>query len=89
MNALKIDQSLVHEITADEGDATIVGAMINIGKGLKKRVIAEGSEARAQLNFLHRRGRDEGQGYYFSRTVVAQQFAKVSETGLSATLIVN
>ena len=29
---------------------------------------------------------DEGQGYYFSRPIVAQQFAKLLETGISATV---
>ena len=52
----KVDQSFVQEITADPGDATIVSAMINIGKSLNQRVIAEGVETRAQLEFLRRHG---------------------------------
>jgi diguanylate cyclase (GGDEF)-like protein/PAS domain S-box-containing protein len=76
-DALKLHQSFVQEITTDPGDATIVSAMINIGRSLKQRVIAEGIETRAQLNFLQRHGCAEGQGYYFSRPVVAEQAGKL------------
>jgi EAL domain-containing protein (putative c-di-GMP-specific phosphodiesterase class I) len=63
VDALKLHQSFVQEITADPGDATIVDAMINIGKSLKQRVIAEGVETRAQLHFLQHHGCAEGQGF--------------------------
>jgi diguanylate cyclase (GGDEF)-like protein/PAS domain S-box-containing protein len=85
VDALKLHQSFVQEITADAKDATIVDAMINIGKSLKRRVIAEGVETRAQLNFLQRHGCAEGQGYYFSRPIAAEQVGtllkSVSGTG--------
>jgi diguanylate cyclase (GGDEF)-like protein/PAS domain S-box-containing protein len=82
VDALKLHQSFVQEITADPGDATIVSAMINIGKSLNQRVIAEGVETRAQLNFLQHHGCNEGQGYYFSRPVVAEQAEKLIEAAL-------
>jgi diguanylate cyclase (GGDEF)-like protein/PAS domain S-box-containing protein len=79
VDALKLDQSFVQEISADPGDADIVSAMIDIGKSAKLRVIAEGVETRAQLIFLQRHGCGEGQGYYFSRPVVAEQARKLIE----------
>jgi EAL domain-containing protein (putative c-di-GMP-specific phosphodiesterase class I) len=82
VDALKLHQSFVQEITVDPGDATIVSAMINIGKSLKQRVIAEGVETRAQLNFLQHHGCNEGQGYYFSRPVMAEQAEKLIEAAL-------
>jgi diguanylate cyclase (GGDEF)-like protein/PAS domain S-box-containing protein len=82
VDALKLHQSFVQEITEDPGDATIVSAMINIGKSLKQRVIAEGVETRAQLNFLQLHGCNEGQGYYFSPPVVAEQAEKLIEAAL-------
>ena len=82
VDALKLHQSFVQEITVDPGDATIVDAMINIGKSLKQRVIAEGVETRAQLHFLQRHGCAEGQGYYFSRPVIAGQVGKLLQSGL-------
>jgi EAL domain-containing protein (putative c-di-GMP-specific phosphodiesterase class I) len=56
--------------------------MINIGKSLKQRVIAEGVETRAQLHFLQHHGCAEGQGYYFSRPVIAGQVGKLLQCGL-------
>jgi diguanylate cyclase (GGDEF)-like protein/PAS domain S-box-containing protein len=86
-DALKLHQSFVQEITADPGDATIVSAMINIGKSLKQRVIAEGVETRAQLDFLQRHGCGEGQGYFFSRPVVAEQAGKLFKIGIREELV--
>jgi EAL domain-containing protein (putative c-di-GMP-specific phosphodiesterase class I) len=84
IDALKLDQSFVRDIIAGSEDAIVVSAVISMGKSLKHRVIAEGVETLEQLEFLQAHGCDEGQGYYFSRPVVAQQFAKLLETGISA-----
>jgi diguanylate cyclase (GGDEF)-like protein/PAS domain S-box-containing protein len=86
-DALKLHQSFVQEITADPGDAAIVSAMINIGRSLKQRVIAEGVETRAQLDFLQRHGCGEGQGYYFSRSVEAEQAANLFKAAMPPGLI--
>lgn len=72
-DALKLHQSFVQEITSNPQDALIVSAMINIGTSLKQRVIAEGVETQAQLNFLQLHGCGEGQGYYFSRPVPPEE----------------
>ena len=81
-DALKLHQSFVQEITADPRDAAIVSAMINIGKSLKQRVIAEGVETRSQLDFLQLHECREGQGYYFSRPVMAGQVANLFKVGV-------
>ena len=85
VDALKLHQSFVHDITEDLADATIVSAMISIGKSLNQRVIAEGIETRAQLEFLKRHDCDEGQGYYFSPPVSAEQAGKLLEVGVFST----
>jgi diguanylate cyclase (GGDEF)-like protein/PAS domain S-box-containing protein len=82
VDALKLDQSFVQEITEDPGDATIVSAMINVANSLNQRVIAEGVETRAQLKFLQSHGCGEGQGYYFSHPVAAEQAGKLLEAGI-------
>jgi diguanylate cyclase (GGDEF)-like protein/PAS domain S-box-containing protein len=79
IDALKVDKSFVQEITSGSTAAPIVSAVISMGKSLKHRVIAEGVETRDQLTFLQAADCDEGQGYYFSRPLVAQQFAWVLE----------
>jgi diguanylate cyclase len=59
-----------------------VTAVIALAQSLKLRVIAEGAEVSAELKFLRAHNCDEVQGYYFSRPVVAEQFAKLLETGI-------
>ena len=86
IDAVKVDQSFVRDIIASTDDAIVVSAVISMGKSLKHRVIAEGVETPEQLAFLQAHGCDEGQGYYFSRPLLAQQFAKLLETGISATI---
>jgi diguanylate cyclase (GGDEF)-like protein len=81
-DALKLHHSFVQEITADPRDAAIVSAMINIGRSLKQRIIAEGVETSAQLEFLRRHGCGEGQGYFFSRPVVAERVANLFKVGI-------
>lgn len=65
LNTLKIDQSFVHDITTDMDSATIVEAIIALGKSLGLNVIAEGVEYNDQVFFLKERSCDLFQGYYF------------------------
>jgi len=83
VDTLKVDRSFVREIKMDPESINLVGAMINIGKSLNQRVVAEGVENRSQLNFLQRHGCDEGQGFYFSQPVVAEQAGSLFKTGLN------
>jgi EAL domain-containing protein (putative c-di-GMP-specific phosphodiesterase class I) len=77
INALKIDQSFVRQITTAPDETTIVTAVISMGRSLKLRVVAEGVETQEELAFLQAQQCDEAQGYYFSRPVLPQQFAKM------------
>ena len=85
IDTLEIDQSFVHEINAHTGtdDGTIIKAVIDMGRSLKHRVVAEGVETAEQLAFLQCYGCDTGQGFYFSRPLPATEFAKLLETGIS------
>jgi EAL domain-containing protein (putative c-di-GMP-specific phosphodiesterase class I) len=77
IDTLKIDQSFVRDVTTDADDASIVSAVISMGKSLHMQVVAEGVETRAQLEFLQELSCPEGQGYYFSPPVVAAKFAQL------------
>jgi len=83
IDALKIDQSFVRQITSAPDDTTIVTAVISMGQSLKLRVVAEGVETLQELKFLQAHECDEAQGYYFSRPVLPEQFARLLKTGIS------
>jgi CheY-like chemotaxis protein len=85
-SVLKIDQSFVHEINSDPVGMSIVCAVISMGKSLRHRVVAEGVETAAQFAFLQGQQCREGQGYYVSRPLVAEQFVRLSTTGQSGVL---
>jgi EAL domain-containing protein (putative c-di-GMP-specific phosphodiesterase class I) len=77
IDTLKIDQSFVRDLVTDPDDASIVSAVISMGKSLHMRVVAEGIETSAQLMFLQEQCCPFGQGYYLSPSVVATQFAQL------------
>jgi diguanylate cyclase (GGDEF)-like protein/PAS domain S-box-containing protein len=79
LDSLKIDQSFVRQITATPNQTGIVSAIIDMGKNLTLRVVAEGVETAEELDFLQSRHCDEAQGYYFSRPVPPHQFVKLFE----------
>jgi EAL domain-containing protein (putative c-di-GMP-specific phosphodiesterase class I) len=73
INTLKIDRSFVSNIASNLDDASIVSAMISMGKNLHVRVVAEGVETQEQLAFLQARECPFGQGYYFSKPMAGQE----------------
>jgi len=87
IDALKIDQSFVRQITITPENTTIVRAIISMGRSMKLRLIAEGVETKDELAFLQDHQCDEGQGYYFSRPVPAQEFAKLLKSGSPVTVL--
>ncbi len=84
IDVLKIDQSFVRDVVPDSDNGIIVTAVIGMGRNLRLRVVAEGVETRAQWKFLRARQCDEGQGFYFSPPLVADQFAQLLKTGISS-----
>jgi diguanylate cyclase (GGDEF)-like protein/PAS domain S-box-containing protein len=77
LDALKIDQSFLHKIYVAPDDSIIVSAIIGMGRAIGLRVIAEGVETADELAFLRANECDEAQGYYFSKPVPADEFAKL------------
>lgn len=77
IDTLKIDPSFMRDIATDPDDGSIVSAVIGMGKNLKQRVIAEGVETHAQLDFLLARQCDEGQGFLFNHPLPAEDFGRL------------
>ena len=72
LDKIKIDKSFVQDIGQDEG-ATIVRAVIQLGRSLGMTVIAEGVETPEQEAYLIAEGCQEGQGYYYSKPLSARE----------------
>ena len=87
IDVLKIDKSFVQRITSDPDGSSIVSAIIDMGKNLKQRVIAEGIETEEQRVFLQAHHCEEGQGYLFSRPLPAAQFAQLLRVGIAENVV--
>lgn len=74
LDKIKIDRSFVQDVLVDEDDATIVRAIIQLGRSLNMEVIAEGVESTEQEAYIIAQGCNEGQGYYYSRPLSANAF---------------
>jgi len=82
IDALKIDRSFIRELATNSDDASVVRAMISMGRSLQMKVVAEGVETREQLECLRRYGCPEGQGYYFSKAIDAADFTRLLRRGI-------
>ena len=81
IDALKIDQSFVRDITTDANAAAISAAIVALARTLRLNVIAEGVETREQAELLLSQGCAEGQGYLYSRPLPADRFVEWLERG--------
>lgn len=73
INKLKIDRSLVRDITSDHNDKLITSAVISLGQSLGLTVLAEGVECIHQQAFLANEGCNYLQGYLFGKPQPASQ----------------
>ncbi|HEY9885613.1 MAG TPA: bifunctional diguanylate cyclase/phosphodiesterase [Thermosynechococcaceae cyanobacterium] len=74
---LKIDRSFVQDVTSNPDSAAVTDAIIALAKSLRLNITAEGIETQEQLDYLQKRGCEEGQGFYFSRPVPADVIAQM------------
>ena len=77
IDLIKIDRSFVKEVPGDSDNSAIVSAIVAMARALGLRVVAEGVEHVAQVDFLRRLGCDELQGYMFSKPIPALAFAEL------------
>lgn len=74
IHRLKVDRSFVMNVTENNGDASITSTIIQLGHSIGLKVIAEGVETEAQVNFLTDNHCDEFQGYFFSKPLPPAEF---------------
>ena len=91
IQSLKIDRSFVNRIGLGFHDDAIVTAIIALAQSLRLRVLAEGTETAAQIEFLRERGCRAAQGYFYSWPVDADAFTalllKPVESAASAAIV--
>lgn len=75
LDKIKIDKSFVQDLIDDDDDATIVRAIIQLGKSLGMQVIAEGVETLEQEAYVISEGCHEGQGYLYSKPLGARELS--------------
>lgn len=77
VDILKIDRSFVRELEHGNGDAAIVDAVINLGRSLDMKIVAEGVELAAQHDYLAKLGCDFGQGHLYHKATPAQRVPEI------------
>lgn len=85
---VKLDQSLVRNLTVEEADQRLVKALIGLAKKLGYCVVAEGIETDAIRKLVRQWGCDEGQGYLIARPMEADtllSWLQPNQTMLGAT----
>ena len=73
VDKLKIDQSFIRNLEVDRHDLAIVRSIIQLANGFEMKTIAEGIETQGQLEILRKEGCHEGQGYFYSHPLPANQ----------------
>jgi len=81
IDVLKIDCAFIREIGTDPDDAAVARAIINLAHSLDLKVVAEGVETAAQLDFLRAHGCDEVQGNYVAPPAAEREFAQMLSAG--------
>ena len=80
IDKLKIDRSFISEVMDRPDDASIVRAIVSLAHSLRLKVVAEGVESPAQLEFLKTVGCDQYQGFHFSAPLSAGEFESLIRT---------
>ncbi len=80
---IKIDRSFIKQVNSNQQAATIVRAVLGLGKGLGLPVIAEGVETNDELRFLQEESCDEVQGYLLGRPAAIGSFRQYTHMDAS------
>ncbi|MBA69503.1 MAG: hypothetical protein CML30_11570 [Rhizobiales bacterium] len=78
-DALKIDRSLVNGLETSSRMVEVCRAIVNLGKALGCKIVAEGVETPGQVAAASALGCDEVQGYYISAALNADEFIEWHE----------
>ncbi|HEY8605484.1 MAG TPA: EAL domain-containing protein [Noviherbaspirillum sp.] len=82
VDALKIDQSFIRDISASRDNAAIVSATIALAHTMDLKVVAEGVTTEEQIRFLQSHECDEVQGFILSPAVPAEELSRLLQQGV-------
>jgi hypothetical protein len=75
ISTLKVDREFVQHIATRPDDLAIAAAVVDLGRAVGVRTVAEGVETAEQLAILHRMGCTGGQGYLWSPALPADELS--------------
>jgi diguanylate cyclase (GGDEF)-like protein len=82
IQALKIDGSFVEGVPDDPDSCAIVHAVLAVARHFRLKVIAEGIETAAQVEYLRTVGCEYAQGFYYAHPLLPQEILDHIERGL-------
>jgi EAL domain-containing protein (putative c-di-GMP-specific phosphodiesterase class I) len=82
-DALKIDQSFIHALNKNPESEKILETLHALASHLEMKLIAEGIETQAQLDFLKKVGCDYGQGFLFSKALAFEEVVAYIKNNLT------
>ena len=74
---LKIDKYFINDMLEDRETKLLISSMIELGRNLEYRIVAEGVETSQQLSMLQKLGCETAQGYLFSKPADADEITKL------------
>ena len=86
VDALKIDQSFIHQIDVDHQTTELVRIIVGMGRTLGREVVAEGVETAAQADRLRTMGCATAQGWLYAAAVPGDEAGRMLGRALSPQL---
>jgi EAL domain-containing protein (putative c-di-GMP-specific phosphodiesterase class I) len=83
LDSLKIDRTFVRDVDTNSEDAAIASAIIQLAHSLGLKVVAEGVETEAQMEFLRKQGCDEFQGFLFGPALPREEIEVLLRAGVA------
>jgi EAL domain-containing protein (putative c-di-GMP-specific phosphodiesterase class I) len=83
IDSLKIDRSFTNAITHSDESRALVRTLVQLGKDLHMRTVAEGVETTEQMDQLRLDQVDEAQGYLLARPLPPEAFRDALVVGAS------
>jgi EAL domain-containing protein (putative c-di-GMP-specific phosphodiesterase class I) len=74
LDRVKLDPSLIHDITSSEQARNVVAAVIQLVRGVECELVAEAVETVAQADILRTMGCETIQGFVFAQPMMEREF---------------